>query len=194
MTRPPLALLLLALTSGCDSDYADSGRRFAPPIEEGTLHPTVVHEPTAYGVLDTPIFLEAEGRELPAGAACETCHGPEPQDAPQRQPGETFHEGMQTEHGTLRCDQCHARDRSRLRLADDRQLPFVEVMQLCAQCHGPQHRDFQHGAHGGMNGYWDLRQGPRMRNTCVDCHAPHRPAIAQVQPVLPPRDRNPRGH
>ena len=59
----------------------------------------------------------------------------------------------------------------------------------CAQCHGPQYRDYRHGAHGGMRGHWDLSRGPRERNHCVACHDPHAPAFGQFEPVPGPRDR-----
>ena len=68
-------------------------------------------------------------------------------------------------------------------------LPTTEALELCAQCHGLQWTDFQHGAHGGMRGAWDLNAGPRERNHCVDCHDPHRPAFGQYRPMPPPRDR-----
>jgi hypothetical protein len=65
------------------------------------------------------------------------------------------------------------------------------VMDLCGQCHGPQARDYAHGAHGGMTGYWDLSRGPRERNNCIDCHDPHAPAFPKVRPVFAPKDRFP---
>jgi formate-dependent nitrite reductase cytochrome c552 subunit len=64
-----------------------------------------------------------------------------------------------------------------------------DAMQLCAQCHGPQFRDYTHGSHGGMQGHWDLSRGPRLRNHCVDCHDPHTPQFQPSNPVLPPADR-----
>jgi hypothetical protein len=70
-------------------------------------------------------------------------------------------------------------------------LPFSAVTQLCGQCHGPQKRDYDHGAHGGMTGYWDRSLGPRKRNPCTACHSPHSPAYPQVWPAPGPRDRNP---
>jgi hypothetical protein len=76
-----------------------------------------------------------------------------------------------------------------LRLADGRSLPYSDVMSLCAQCHGPQFRDYQHGAHGGMTGYWDLSKGGRTRNSCIDCHDPHAPKYPTVTPARGPNDR-----
>ena len=73
-----------------------------------------------------------------------------------------------------------------MRLADGRKLPFSEAQLLCAQCHGPQARDYLHGAHGGMNGYWDKARGTR--NTCTDCHDPHAPLYPAWTPVFHPRD------
>jgi len=101
-----------------------------------------------------------------------------------------FHAGVALAHGDLTCAACHAPDdRTQLRLADDQRLAFSDVQQLCRQCHGPQYRDYTHGAHGGMRGYWDLSRGPRARNACITCHGAHQPAYPLVQPEPPPRDR-----
>lgn len=192
MTRHPASPLLLLLLMGCGvRGYADPTREFAPPVDESSPFPTAIHEPTAFGVLDTPIIVDAGDREVPAGTACVTCHGPVPDPAFAEHPGVDFHTAVEIDHGNLTCNQCHSEDRSILHLADGAKVPFVEVLRLCAQCHGPQYRDFLHGAHGGMNGYWDLRQGPRIRNNCVDCHTPHSPSIKQVIPALPANDRDP---
>jgi formate-dependent nitrite reductase cytochrome c552 subunit len=63
------------------------------------------------------------------------------------------------------------------------------AIELCAQCHGPQYRDYKAGAHGGMTGNWDLSRGPRVRNHCVDCHEAHAPRYPGTRPVLRPNDR-----
>ena len=101
-----------------------------------------------------------------------------------------FHTGLSFDHGQLRCASCHAEGQPpTLHLATGEPVEIRESLQLCAQCHGPQWRDYQHGAHGGMGGHWDLSQGGRERNHCVDCHDPHAPAYVGGFPVLPPRDR-----
>ena len=88
------------------------------------------------------------------------------------------------------CLSCHnSEDYDALKLADGSRVEFTEVMTLCAQCHGPETRDYEHGAHGGMNGFWDLTRGPRTKNNCVDCHNPHSPAFLPMQPTFKPRDR-----
>ena len=93
-------------------------------------------------------------------------------------------------HGELSCESCHdASDRTRLRLADGKTLPFDEVLTLCGQCHGPQRTAFHHGAHGGTRGYWDRTKGPQIRNSCVSCHRAHTPAYPMVVPAPPPNDR-----
>ena len=93
-------------------------------------------------------------------------------------------------HGDLSCLSCHnPDDYGTLRLADQRAVLYRDVMTLCAQCHGPQYRDYLHGAHGGMNGYWDLTKGPRTRNSCIHCHDPHAPAFPSMRPTFKPRDR-----
>ena len=96
---------------------------------------------------------------------------------------------LRFEHGDNACRACHDPARyDRLRLATGDSVPMTEALRLCAQCHGTQHRDWLHGAHGGMNGYWDLRRGDRVRNHCVDCHDPHAPRFPRFMPMDPPRD------
>ncbi len=125
----------------------------------------------------------------PITVACSTCHSVRTPDRTRRSgvPLRDFHQGLRVAHGELSCLSCHdADDYDRLRLADGSPLPFPQVMDLCGQCHGPQRRDYDHGAHGGMRGAWDLRRGDRQRNHCVDCHDPHAPAFPRVRPVFAP--------
>jgi hypothetical protein len=137
----------------------------------------------------------------PVTVACATCHATRPANVAARvgTPLADFHQGLVGRHGALACTACHnpADGYSTLRLADGRAVPYADVMTLCAQCHGPQFRDYQHGAHGGMAGFWDLSKGGRTRNSCIDCHDAHAPKYPTVVPARGPNDRfqtNGRGH
>ncbi len=124
--------------------------------------------------------------------ACSTCHTTRPPNVRNRTVKELdeFHVGMPFSHGSVSCLSCHnSDDYDSLKLADGTRVEFTDVMTLCAQCHGPQMNDFQHGAHGGVNGYWDLTRGPQVKNNCVDCHNPHAPQFPRMQPTFKPRDR-----
>jgi predicted CXXCH cytochrome family protein len=128
----------------------------------------------------------------PITIACATCHTTKPANAEARlgTPLPLFHQHLVAKHANLSCVSCHnaAEGYGSLRLA--------EVMTLCAQCHGPQFRDYQHGAHGGMTGHWDLTKGGRVRNNCIDCHDSHAPKYPTVAPAPGPNDRflNKDGH
>ncbi len=128
----------------------------------------------------------------PEAVACMTCHAgrtPNPANAGTNDLDQ-FHQGLKVAHGGNTCLSCHDhRDYGRLHLADTRPVAFTEVVTLCGQCHGPQLRDFNHGAHGGMKGAWDLTRGDRTRRSCTACHDPHAPKYQGAHPVLPPRDR-----
>lgn len=124
--------------------------------------------------------------------ACSTCHSIREPDFANRTPKDLdqFHQNMQMAHGTLACYSCHhPGDADSLRLADTTAVKYADVMTLCAQCHGTQARDYKHGTHGGMNGYWDLSRGPRTKNNCIDCHDPHVPKFPSMKPTFKPRDR-----
>jgi|GEM_PF-1151017 len=127
----------------------------------------------------------------PAEVACATCHTTRTPVVATRQADDLdeFHQGLVMEHGELSCLSCHnPNNYDTLKLADGTSVGFENVMQLCAQCHGPQSRDYRNGSHGGMNGYWDLSRGPRQRNACIVCHDAHAPAYPQLMPVFPPKD------
>jgi formate-dependent nitrite reductase cytochrome c552 subunit len=124
--------------------------------------------------------------------ACSTCHTtrlPDHQNKSVKTLDE-FHSGMAFSHGTVSCLSCHnPGDYDSLQLADGSRVDFTDVMTLCGQCHGPQMKDYEHGVHGGLNGYWDLTRGPQQKNNCVDCHNPHAPQFPRMQPTFRPKDR-----
>ncbi|MFA5506658.1 MAG: hypothetical protein WC314_03415 [Vulcanimicrobiota bacterium] len=182
-----LGALAVLLGASCRGTIVPE-RAYGPPVPADAPKQTVeIHQPKTLGSVDT--FLK-DHVDTPLGVSCRTCHGTAQkgalisQDAPA-----DFHKNLQVMHGAQSCNACHDEDRSRLHLADGTLLDFDQVMTLCAQCHGPQYRDYQNGSHGGMEGYWDLRRGERKRNNCVDCHTAHQPAYPQVMPVHPPKDR-----
>jgi hypothetical protein len=194
--RAPLSLLLGALALfglGCQRDVVRPKQR-APSAASFAV--TVHQSPRLTSVPSDTLGPSGE----PTRVACVTCHARVDVGARASSPADLkeFHTGLTFRHGTLECGSCHAVDEPPLlRLATGAKLPTSEALALCSQCHGPQRRSFDHGAHGGMTGHWDLSRGPRERNHCVDCHDPHVPAIPKVAPVLAPIDRghNPRtGH
>ncbi len=163
------------------------GRSFSDKVIGDELHPVVIRQPAGVPLVDSG-KLDAKGQ--PVMVDCATCHDTrEPRFATNKGDAlKEFHQGLNFKHGDQTCMSCHnSGDYGSLKRADGRSLDFSNTMQLCAQCHGPQFRDYQNGSHGGMTGHWDLKQGPRERNTCTDCHDPHHPAYPQVMPVFPPK-------
>jgi len=164
----------------------------SPPLAASGF--TTIRKPTGAPAIKSGIRDE-KGREVVI--ACAVCHTTKPAnlDAKLGTPLTAFHQGLIGKHGSLSCVSCHnpAEGYGSLRLADGKLVPYTEVMTLCAQCHGPQFRDYQHGAHGGMNGFWDLNKGGRVRNNCVDCHDAHAPKYPTVAPAPGPNDRFLRG-
>ena len=199
-----IAVALALASSGCHSGPASEetpsaalGAAPAPPAlaDTAALAPTSVNErgetivhPRGLGMLRTSV-RDIHGDR--AGVACSTCHV----DLPARMVDtvdelEDFHTEMEMAHGELSCGTCHDReDRDKLRLIDGEAIAYLDVMNLCAQCHSREYRAYRHGAHGGMTGYWDRERGERTRLSCIGCHDPHAPAFPQMMPAPPPRDR-----
>lgn len=152
-------------------------------------HPVVIRRPTQTPRVKLGVF-DAAGTELTA--ACSSCHHSRQSSSDNQTSADLqqFHQGLTFRHGAITCLSCHNKDDyDTLALANGRSLPYADVMQLCAQCHGPQTRDYEHGAHGGMSGHWDLSRGPRSRNNCIDCHDPHAPQFPHMKPRFKPIDR-----
>ncbi len=149
-------------------------------------HPVRIRQPIVAPRVATG-QQDAVGR--PITVACGTCHATTPPRIQTRSGADLdeFHQGLEYAHGQLTCLSCHdAGNYDQLRLADGSPVGFPDAIALCAQCHGPQYRDYIHGSHGGMTGHWDLTRGPRERNHCVDCHDPHSPRFPMVLPSFAP--------
>lgn len=118
---------------------------------------------------------------------CMECHRffqPERESARQL----VQHMHIVMDHGLNdRCANCHDRvNANRLALRGEETVPFDESARLCAKCHGPTYRDWQHGMHGKTTGHWDTSHGYSHRFTCVECHDPHAPAFAPMPPLPGP--------
>jgi hypothetical protein len=119
---------------------------------------------------------------------CSDCHRiiPSSEDT-DRAP--TQHKEIVLEHGiNTRCFNCH-HPTNRDAFVDDLgdEIPWNEPQLVCAKCHGPVYRDWQHGSHGRTNGYWDTSKGPQTRRKCIECHDPHRPPFPSMNPAPAPR-------
>jgi len=98
-------------------------------------------------------------------------------------------------HGgaNLWCLDCHdADDRNQLRKLDGELLSYNQSQYLCGQCHGPILKDWEFGAHGRTNGYWNVQMDTDSVTTrllCVECHIPHAPHFASRMPKPGPVSR-----
>ncbi len=118
---------------------------------------------------------------------CNDCHRLF-ESAAERQGPLAQHTEVVLNHGMNdRCFNCHDRkDRQRLTCRDGRMIPFSQVADLCAQCHGTTYRDWQKGMHGKTLGSWDASTGRQHRLVCTECHNPHAPAYERIAPLPAP--------
>jgi Zn finger protein HypA/HybF involved in hydrogenase expression len=186
LTRRGALLVALSL-AGCHRETGGKQREGAA-LGAGT-HTTAIH--AAERLVSVDMGTD-DTRGNPVRVRCETCHALRPEMPVPAEMSELkeFHLGLRFQHGSIECQSCHSPGQPpRLHLATGERVNTSEALRLCAQCHGPQYRDYQHGAHGGMNGSWNLAVGGRVKNHCVDCHDPHSPKPEPVLPAPRPRDR-----
>lgn len=197
-------LLILVSVGGCGKmspapqrpqDTSQRGPLSAESEDETFVqHTTTIRTPPpVVGAVFRVSVAAAHSTSHEGQLKCAACHSLRPSKPENAKAGhlDEFHQGLWVAHGQLSCISCHnpGDSYSSLRLADGQAIPFAESIVLCAQCHGPQYRDYERGAHGGMTGYWDLKRGGRVRNHCQHCHDPHAPNYPKFNPAPPPRDR-----
>ena len=152
-------------------------------------YPVTIRKPAGPPRVTTEI-VGAAGNTVTV--SCSTCHVTRQPNIANKAAKDLneFHRGLEVSHGSISCLACHnPNDYDALKLADGTRVEYSDVMTLCAQCHGPQMRDYEHNAHGGLNGYWDRSRGPQSKLNCVDCHHPHAPQFPKMHPTFKPQDR-----
>ena len=205
LSRRLSCLIVVALLCGCGKMSSlksltpeQAGSVAAPTepteVEKLVRHTTTIRKPPPVsGAVFRIEVTGANATSYEGYLQCAACHSLRPSNPENSKPGhlDEFHQGLRFSHGQLSCVSCHnpGDNYSSLRLADGRSVPFEESITLCAQCHGPQYRDYERGAHGGMTGYWDLKRGDRVRNHCQHCHDPHVPNYPKFYPAAAPQDR-----
>lgn len=173
----PLAFLAVA------AGLLSAPRRFDSPVAAASVVPEWVVDPAT---VRQPGLVP----EITLGSftyPCSDCHRLF-SSRPESTASLIRHTDIVLKHGiNTRCFNCH-NIFNRDTFADDigGELPYDQPQLLCAKCHGPVYRDWQHGAHGRSNGYWDTRRGPMTRKKCVECHDPHQPPFPPMAPAPPP--------
>lgn len=156
---------------------------FASPVADATLVP-------AWATDTTPVRqprLRPEYAVAVYTYRCSDCHRiiPSPAETDRTL---TQHTEIHLQHGiNTRCFNCHHRT-NRDAFVDDYggAIPWDQPQLVCAKCHGPVYRDWQHGSHGRTNGSWDVRQGTQTRRRCIECHDPHQPPFPPLAPAPGP--------
>jgi hypothetical protein len=182
--RPTLnPLLIAAALVGLAALLAAGPWRYERPYGEPTRIP-------AWATDVTPIRQPALRPEIRLAGftyRCSECHNLFP-SPPETVRTLTQHTNIALKHGiNTRCFNCHNLT-NRDAFVDDwgREIPYDQPQLVCAKCHGPVYRDWLHGSHGRVNGYWDPQKGPAQRRKCVECHDPHQPPFPPMNPAPPP--------
>ena len=174
----PLVLLLLAVVLLFNPLPFHNPAPAAVKVAARVLDPTPVRQPDFQPDYRVGVFVYQ----------CNDCHA-----IIQSPPVDIFrspiqHKEVVLQHGiNTSCFNCHLRtDRDAFAGDLDVPIPWDQPQLLCAKCHGPVFRDWEHGSHGRSEGYWDKKLGKQRRVNCIECHDPHHPPFPPLKPAPPP--------
>jgi len=148
------------------------------PVPASVIDPTPIRRPSPRALYTVGQFTYH----------CNLCHRIEPIS---RAAGQEFtkHAEIHLAHGmNTRCLNCH-HPLNRETFVDDfgEEIPWDQPQLLCAKCHGPVFRDWQHGSHGRINGFWNSALGEQVRLKCIECHDPHHPPFPPLASAAGPK-------
>lgn len=113
---------------------------------------------------------------------CSDCHSV-PVSQIQVEGNKKAHWDIKLNHASkdvMDCMTCHTEnDMNMLHTGTNKPIKFNDSYKMCGQCHSPQYKDWQGGAHGKQVESW---APPRVSNTCTDCHNPHAPRFETRMP------------
>ncbi len=114
---------------------------------------------------------------------CSNCHTKPIEQLKKLSSEKKAHWDIQLDHAnpvSMNCMTCHDMDKpDELSSLTKTSISFDHSYQQCAQCHSSQAKDWEGGAHGKRLKGW---LPPRVSQTCVGCHNPHKPAFEKRWP------------
>jgi len=130
-------------------------------------------------------FLIPERKSQISSYNCTECHTKPIEQLKQAQVGtKAAHWNIKSQHAgaeVMNCATCHtSNNMDNLHSLTNSEIDFNYSYKLCSQCHQQEFKDWRGGAHGKQLGGW---APPRLSNTCVNCHNPHKPAFEKRWPV-----------
>ncbi len=131
---------------------------------------------------ETQFLVPSRAREI-SSFPCSNCHTKPLAQLKSEQVGKSAHWDISLVHAnklSMNCSTCHDMDKpNELTSLTKNSISFDHSYQQCSQCHSTQYKDWQGGAHGKRLRGW---VPPRVVQTCVGCHNPHKPAFEKRWP------------
>ncbi len=114
---------------------------------------------------------------------CSNCHTKPVDELKKLNKGISAHLDVELSHAhpiSMNCMTCHNMDRpDELTSLTKASISFDHSYQQCGQCHSSQLKDWEGGSHSKRLRGW---LPPRVSQTCVGCHNPHKPAFEKRWP------------
>jgi hypothetical protein len=144
---------------------------------------------------DTVRFWIPSRKEHIQSFPCSNCHSKSLADLQRdyKEGEKKAHWNIHMEHAPsniMECKTCHSTSNlDDLHLLTGERVDFDQSFKTCSQCHSTQFKDWVGGSHGKRLGGW---APPKVMNSCVNCHNPHKPGFetrfpSRLNTVTPPK-------
>lgn len=132
--------------------------------------------------MDSQFFIPSRTQQM-TKYPCSNCHTKPIEELKKLNKGVSAHLDVQLSHAhpvSMNCMTCHNMEQpDKLTSLTKTSIGFDHSYQQCAQCHSSQYKDWKGGAHGKRLKGW---LPPRISQTCVGCHNPHKPSFEKRWP------------
>ncbi|MEP1095626.1 MAG: hypothetical protein ABJG78_10985 [Cyclobacteriaceae bacterium] len=132
--------------------------------------------------LDSQFLVPTRAREI-SSFPCSNCHTKPLAQLKAEKIGKSAHWDISLAHAnklSMDCSTCHNMEKpDELTSLTKNSISLDHSYKQCSQCHSTQFNDWKGGAHGKRLRGW---VPPRVAQTCVGCHNPHKPAFEKRWP------------
>ena len=185
-----ILLYFVAFIWSCSNEHQSSMDRIKSSTKEVTYDKNSLKHAEGMDIIWTQLDEGDSAFFVPTRKAaiksfpCSNCHSKSLEELKKKETSlQKAHWDIDLVHASkmqMNCATCHNMNKpDSLTSLVGNEVSLDHSYKVCAQCHSTQYKDWKGAAHGKRLAGW---MPPRIAQTCVGCHNPHKPAFESRWP------------